>query len=80
MAALFLTAALFQAAPARADVVFDFSGECSQGCSGTATGVLTLADSYIFGSEIADADFISFRPPTSATTSPARIVRFLRAV
>jgi hypothetical protein len=45
MAALFLTAALFQAVPARADVVFDFSATCKTNGAGTATGVLTLADS-----------------------------------
>jgi hypothetical protein len=53
-------AALFVAAPARANVAFDFSGVCLDGCSGTATGVLTLADSYTFGSNIKAADFISF--------------------
>jgi PEP-CTERM motif len=52
--------ALFTAAPARANVVFDFSGVCSVNCSGTATGVLTLADSYTFGTDITSADFISF--------------------
>jgi len=61
IAALFLTAAPFQAAPARADVIFDFSGTCDlQGCSGIATGVLTLADSYVFGADLTAADFISF--------------------
>jgi hypothetical protein len=51
----------FQAATARADVIFDFSGICDlQGCSGMATGVLTLADSYVFGADITAADFISF--------------------
>jgi hypothetical protein len=65
MAALCLTAALLQAAPARADVVFDFSGDCDRGCTGTATGVLTLADSYTFGADITDADFISFQYSSS---------------
>jgi len=56
IAALFLTAAPFQAAPARADVIFDFSGTCDpQGCSGIATGVLTLADSYVFGADLTAA-------------------------
>ena len=55
-----LSAGVFQAAPARADVVFDFSGICGVGCSGTATGVLTLADSYVFGDDVTAADFISF--------------------
>jgi hypothetical protein len=60
VAALVLSTALFQAAPARANIVFDFSGVCSLLCSGTVTGVLTLADSYTFGADITDADFISF--------------------
>jgi hypothetical protein len=38
-----LSAAFFQAAPARANIVFDFSGDCAGSCSGTATAVLTLA-------------------------------------
>jgi hypothetical protein len=58
--ALFLAAALFQAGPARANIVFDFSGTCLQNCSGTATAVLTLTDSYTFGTDITLADFISF--------------------
>jgi len=48
MAALLLASGLFQAVPARADVVFDFSGTCKTNCAGTSTGVLTLADSYVF--------------------------------
>jgi PEP-CTERM motif len=56
-----LSAIVFQAAPARADVIFDFSGACDvQGCSGTATAVLTLADSYVVGADVTAADFISF--------------------
>ena len=59
--AVALSAAVFQAAPARADVVFDFSGICDQNtCSGTGTGVLTLADSYVFGADINAGNFISF--------------------
>jgi hypothetical protein len=60
MAALLLTTAMFSAAPARANIVFDFSGTCKTNCIGTATGVLTLTDSYSFGSEITGANFISF--------------------
>jgi PEP-CTERM motif len=58
--ALFLAAGPFYAAPARADVVFDFTGVCDSGCPGTATGVLTLADSYTFGADTTAADFVSF--------------------
>jgi hypothetical protein len=53
-------AALLMAAPARANIVFDFSGVCNFTCTGTSTGVLTLADAYTFGSNITAADFISF--------------------
>lgn len=61
MAALFLAAGPFYAVPARADVVFDGSGICDVlGCSGIATGVLTLANSYVVGADINAADFISF--------------------
>jgi hypothetical protein len=41
-ASVLLATAAFQAAPARANIVFDFSGVCDSGCSGKATGVLTL--------------------------------------
>jgi hypothetical protein len=65
MAALFLTAALIQAAPARANIVFDFKGVCDSGCAGTATGVLTLVDSYTFGSDLSLANFLSFHYSSS---------------
>jgi hypothetical protein len=45
---------------ARANIIFDFSGVCIVGCSGTATGVLTLTSAYVFGSDVTDATFISF--------------------
>jgi PEP-CTERM motif len=55
-----LSAAVFQAAPARANTVFDFSGICDQNtCTGSGTGVLTLADSYVFGTVINAGNFIS---------------------
>jgi hypothetical protein len=44
---------------ARADVIFDFSGTCAVDCSGTATGVVDLSNSYVFGSNITSADFVS---------------------
>jgi hypothetical protein len=65
MAALLLAAAAFQAAPARAYIVFDFSGVCDSGCSGKATGVLTLADSFTFGSAITLTSFVSFHYSSS---------------
>src|SRR5262245_23461338 len=54
-----LSAPLFAGA-ARADVVFDFSGLCGANCSGTATGVLTLTNDYVFGSNITADNFVSF--------------------
>jgi hypothetical protein len=52
--------ALTSGTAARANLVFDFSGVCSAGCSGTATGVLTLASDYMFGDAITPATFVSF--------------------
>lgn len=66
LAALAFSAALFHAAPVRADIVFAFSGVCSSGCTGEATGILTLADSYSFGADITAADFISLTYDSSA--------------
>jgi PEP-CTERM motif len=60
LAVLVLSTALFHAPTARANIVFDFSGDCNFGCTGTATGALTLADSYTFGTDITVPDFISF--------------------
>lgn len=45
---------------ANADVVFTFSGDCTVGCSGQATGILTLADSYTPGTIARTSDFISW--------------------
>ena len=46
------------ASAARANVVFDWAGTCFDSCTGTATGVLTLTDGYVFGSAISAADFV----------------------
>jgi hypothetical protein len=49
---------------ASANVVFDFNGTCnSSGCpltTSTATGVLTLTNAYVFGTDMTSADFVSF--------------------
>jgi hypothetical protein len=59
--ALFLSVGPFNAAPARADTVFDFSGICDSGCTGTATGVLSLVDFYDDDNGMLTDDvFISF--------------------
>ena len=48
-------------------VIYDFSGECAAAsdCSGVATGVLTLADTYSPGTTLASADFIYFEYTSS---------------
>jgi hypothetical protein len=67
IAALFLSVGPFNAAPARADTVFDFSGVCDSGCTGTATGVLTLVDFFDDDNGMVDdATFISFEYSSSS--------------
>jgi hypothetical protein len=66
MAVALVVAGLFQAAPARADIVFLFSGTCLATCVGTATGVLTLTNSYVFETPLTNADFISFTYSSSS--------------
>jgi hypothetical protein len=46
--------------PAHAVIIYDFSGTCTSGCTGTATGVLTLAETYIPGTTVAVSDFLSW--------------------
>ena len=48
------------AAPAQAVVVYQWSGECTNGCTGTATGLLTLSDTYVPGTTVSASEFISF--------------------
>ena len=65
--ALVLSAGLFNAVPSRADTVFDFSGVCDSGCTGTATGVLTLVDFFDDDNGMVDdATFISFEYSSSS--------------
>ena len=54
---------------ASANVVFDFNGTCGFiSCTGTATGVLTLTNAYVFGTDITSADFVSFSYSSSDLT------------
>ena len=61
---------------ASANIVFDFSGLCdfpNSGCptaSDTATGVLTLTDGYVYGTEITSAVFVSFSYTSNLTFAP----------
>jgi hypothetical protein len=67
IAALFLSVGPFNTAPARADTVFDFTGVCDSGCTGTATGVLTLVDFFDDDNGMVDdATFISFEYSSSS--------------
>jgi hypothetical protein len=52
--------ALASGATARANIISNFSGTCVARCTGTATGVLTLTDAYVPGTDVAFADFVSF--------------------
>ena len=51
---------------AEAVVIYDWTGTCSFGCTGEATAVLTLADSYTPGTLASTADFISFSYSSSS--------------
>jgi PEP-CTERM motif len=69
VAALILSAGLFDAAPAHADTVFDFTGTCDSGCTGTASGVLTLVDFFDDDNgTVNDSTFISFEYTSSSRT------------
>ena len=57
---------LLNAGTAGAVVIYDWSGNCTQNCTGTATAVLTLGDSYTPGTPLLAADFISFSYSSSS--------------
>lgn len=65
-----LTAAIVAmglAAPqAEAVVIYDWSGACEFGCTGQATAVLTLADTYVPGTQVMAADFVSISYSSNA--------------
>ena len=55
------------AAPqAEAVVIYDWSGACEFGCTGQATAVLTLADTYVPGTQVMAADFVSISYSSNA--------------
>ena len=45
---------------ARASIIYDWNGECSFGCTGTATAALALHDTYSLGTALAPTHFESF--------------------
>ena len=53
---------------ASANIVFDFSGTCTTGCTGTATGVLTLTNAYVYGTALTVSDLVSFQYTSSDIT------------
>ena len=54
------------ATKAEAAVIYDWSGLCDSGCAGQATAVLTLEDTYVPGTQLVGADFISFSYSSSS--------------
>ncbi len=60
--------AVFAYAPnAGAAVIYDYVGTCTVGCTGQASGVLTLKDSYTPGDLLTNADFEAFTYISSST-------------
>ena len=58
---------LASTAPVKAaSVIYDWSGTCSSGCTGTATGVLTLVDTYTPGTNVSASDFLSWSYSSSS--------------
>lgn len=49
-----ITAIVLMPQGAHTAVIYDFAGTCSFGCTGTISGILTLADPYTPGSPIAE--------------------------
>lgn len=45
---------------ANSAVVYDWSGICTDGCTGVASGVLALEDTYVPGTALSNSDFVSF--------------------
>ena len=50
---------LTAAYPAAATVIYDWTGTCNFGCTGTATATLTLDSLYVPGTALLFADFVS---------------------
>lgn len=51
---------------AEAVVIYDWSGLCESGCAGQAAAALTLEDTYVPGTQVMGADFISFSYSSSS--------------
>ncbi|MGI9433707.1 MAG: PEP-CTERM sorting domain-containing protein [Geminicoccaceae bacterium] len=57
-----------QASDAGASIFYDWSGDCSIGCSGQSSAMLELRDSYEGGTSLRNRDFISFSYSSSGGT------------
>ena len=53
---------------AQATMIVNFSGTCTVGCLGTATGAITLADTYVLGSVVTLPQLIRFDYLSNNTT------------
>ncbi len=49
-----------------AAIIYDWSGTCTDNCTGTASAVLTLKSSYTPGTVLTAADFVSFSYSSSS--------------
>src|ERR1043165_7924234 len=63
---------MFGIGSAHAAVVYDWSGTCNFGCTGTATAVLTLTDAYVPGTAVALSDLVSLSFTSTVLASPCR--------
>lgn len=51
---------------AQAAVVYEWSADCESGCTGTASGVLTLSDKYTPGDSFTKIEFVSWEYKSSS--------------
>ncbi len=57
-----------QTSDAEASIFYNWSGDCSIGCSGQSSATLELRDSYEGGTRLRNRDFISFSYSSSSGT------------
>lgn len=55
-------------APAQANTVYEWEATCTSGCTGTASGFLTLIDSYVPGEAFTESEFVSWEYISSSGT------------
>jgi hypothetical protein len=62
---------------ANSAVVYDWTGTCATGCTGTATAVLTLTNTYVPGLTVDSSFFVSFAFSSSAASFSTNTVSTL---